>query len=587
MSRSRIGFDSARRVSAAVETLSVNTGLSISTGDASSGAPRRVGVIDVGTNSIRLIVAESRDEGGYRVIDDEKVTTRLGQDLHMSGVLSRDAMDRSAQAIARLREIAEGQRVDELRAIATSAVREAANGGTFVDMVHESAYLKLDVISGVEEARLAFESAQHAFELRAINAAVIDVGGGSTEIVVSVKGVVEDIVSLPIGAVVVTERFGTAETDDAALHDEMAAFIDGELKSALRRPSAPIDVVIGSGGTFTTLANICLRRDPATVTEGPPPSVRGFELRRSELRQRLEWIRSVPPSQRSRIAGLRSDRADIILAGLTIIDRTMKRLRCKRARVHDKGIRDGLIRRMLPDRAKGEIPAPVSKSQAALRLARSCRFEANHSEHVARLALDIFDQVRAQDPCPDDGWATEENRELLEAAALLHDIGYLVNYKQHHKHSYHLVVHSELEGYTHREIEIVANVCRYHRRSCPKVSHKAYARLAPRDRKIVRALGGILRVADGLDRTHTQSVKAVRVLFDGDRVVFLIACDDDPSVNLWGGENKADLFERVFGAEISEWEHVADIKRLRPAIARGRRSSKRGAGKGGSEREAS
>lgn len=238
----------------------------------------------------------------------------------------------------------------------------------------------------------------------------------------------------------------------------------------------------------------------------------------------------------------------------------MKRLRVKRLRVHDRGIRDGMIRRMLPESpaSDGRV-APMGKREAAHRLARSCRFESNHCEHVARLALEIFDQTRAQDPCASIGWATDETRELLEAAALLHDIGYLVNYKQHHKHSYHLVVHSELEGFTHRELEIVANVCRYHRRSCPKMSHQPYARLSGKDREIVRALAGILRVADGLDRTHTQSVTGVRVKLIADRVIFFIDCEDDPSVNLWGGENKADLYERFFDVKISEWEHTGQL----------------------------
>lgn len=525
---------------------------------ASPGEPRRVGVIDIGTNSIRLIVAESGDSGGYRIIDDEKITSRLGQDLHHKGALTREAMERSAEAIARLREIADGHKIDELRAVATSAVREASNGGAFVDLVDEAAYLKIEVISGLEEARLAYESVQHAFDLSAINAAVVDVGGGSSEIVISVKGVIEDIVSLPIGAVVVTDRFSAGAADPIGRrYEDMVEHLDRELKKVLRRPPAPIDVVIGCGGTFTTLANICLRRDLNTPQGAPPPSVRGFELRRSELRSRLEWIRATPIQQRTRIPGLRADRADIIVGGLTIIDRVMKRLRVKRLRVHDKGIRDGVIRRMLPAGAGGaDGVSPLPKRESALRLAKSCRFEASHCEHVAELALAIFDQTRAQDPCPGDGWATDENRELLEAAALLHDIGYLVNYKQHHKHSYHLVVHSELEGFTHRELEIVANVCRYHRRSCPKPTHEHYARLSSKDRKIVKALSGILRVADGLDRTHTQSVTGVTVRLIADRVIFLIDCEDDPSVNLWGGENKADLYERCFGVGISQWEHT-------------------------------
>lgn len=528
-----------------------------------SDQPPRIGVLDIGTNSIRLVVAEPWESGGYRIIDDEKISTRLGQGLHQTGALDPEAMERSAEAIGKLREIAEGHRTQELRAIATSAVREASNGGAFVDLVHDVAYLKIEVISGLEEARLAYESAQHAFDLSAINAAIVDVGGGSTEIVISVKGVIEDIVSLPIGAVVLTERFKDGSPkSQGRRHEDMAEYLDRELKSALRRPPAPIDFIIGCGGTFTTLANICLRRNLNNPLGTPPPSVRGFELRRSELRNRLDWVRSIPLDQRTRIAGLRTDRADIIVGGLAIIERTMRRLRVKRLRVHDRGIRDGMIRRLLPDQTVGAgVVAPLSRHESAMRLAKSCRYESNHCLHVAHLALEIFDQTNAQDTRSRDRWATDETRQLLEAAALLHDIGYLVNYKQHHKHSYHLVVHSELEGFTHRELEIVANVCRYHRRSCPKSTHQQYAKLTPKDKKIVQALSGILRIADGLDRTHTQSVTGVNLKLIGDRMLFLIECEDDPSVNLWGGENKADQYERYFGIAVSQWEHATPIDR--------------------------
>jgi exopolyphosphatase/guanosine-5'-triphosphate,3'-diphosphate pyrophosphatase len=182
------------------------------------------------------------------------------------------------------------------------------------------------------------------------------------------------------------------------------------------------------------------------------------------------------------------------------------------------------------------------------RFAAKCNYEKPDSEHVATLSLRIFDQMRER-LAESAAWLfTDENRQLLEGAALLRDIGYLVNYARHHKHTYHLIVHSDIGGFAPREVEIIANVARYHRRALPKKSHPNFQNLSADDRKIVRGLAAILRIADGLDRTHTQSVTDVHVeLHDGD-AAFVIASPTSPAVNIWGAERKARLFEQVFGA---------------------------------------
>jgi exopolyphosphatase/guanosine-5'-triphosphate,3'-diphosphate pyrophosphatase len=239
---------------------------------------------------------------------------------------------------------------------------------------------------------------------------------------------------------------------------------------------------------------------------------------------------------------------------VAILERFMKRLGVDRLRAHDRGIRDGVIREMIRSLTPGQrSPSHLGRVKTARMFAQSCRFDEAHAEHVVALSLSMLDQLAKGS---EEAWASAESREMLHVAGLLHDVGYLIGHSKHHKHSYHLIVHSELDGFSHRQLEVAANLARYHRGSMPKMRHAGYARLSKDDRKIVRRLGAILRIAVGLDRTHTQSVKGVRVAMGRDRVTFELTANEDPSVNIWEAERKSDLLEREFGFEAREWTHV-------------------------------
>lgn len=516
---------------------------------------RRLAAIDVGSNSIRLIVAETTGSGSYRVIDDEKEIARLGHGLEETGALDPANIERSVDAIARMKDIASGYGVERIRAIATAAVREATNGQTLIDLVAQRAGLDLVIISAEEEARLAHQSVANAFDLRAMTCAVVDIGGGSTEIVTSVDGVIGNVFTLPLGAVRLTERFGACDDATGRQYMAMRRYVSEQLRERLPRTEPAPSLIFGSGGTFTTLASVSMQRSSDAGADMLPFTVGGHEMQRDEVRHTLDWLRKMPVAERSGVAGLSTDRADIIVAGVLIIDKVMKRFGVNRLRVHDRGIRDGLLLSMVDELGLGRRPsdgAQVDRLRAARRFAASCRYEERHSEQVARLAVRLFDDLAGlsgEAPADESDWRSPINRELLEAAAVLHDVGYLINYSRHHKHSYHLIAHSDMPGYTNRQREIVANVARYHRRSHPKQKHAAYARLSREDQAIVRRLSALLRIADGLDRTHTQSVGEVRAEVIGPRVVFRVTARDGAEVNIWGAERKADLFEEVFELE--------------------------------------
>ena len=263
----------------------------------------------------------------------------------------------------------------------------------------------------------------------------------------------------------------------------------------------------------------------------------------------------MPLRERARGAGLNPDRADIIVAGLL--------------RVHDEGIRAGLLYEMVdafnqtaPRKSSGDRPDRLRAVQA---FASSCHHDHRHAEHVAHLALRLFDELAAARVDESNGWSTPANRELLHAAALLHDVGYLINYSKHHKHSHHLIIHSGLSGFSRRELSIVANIARYHRGARPKRKHSHFAQLNPADQDLVNRLAGIIRVAVGLDRSHAQRISDVVVHLDRDEAVIESVAEEEPDVELWGARRKSRLFSRIFDHQPRfVWRQAASASSHKP-----------------------
>jgi exopolyphosphatase/guanosine-5'-triphosphate,3'-diphosphate pyrophosphatase len=517
-----------------------------------SARSTRVATIDVGTNSIRLMVAEARPDGTYRLLDDEKVVSRLGRGSSKSGSLDVEAMKDSSQAIARMKAIADGYSVNILRAVATCAVREADNRDDFLRLVRHESGVDLEVISAAEEARLAFLSVASAFDIRDESVAVADVGGGSTEVVLSTGGMVQRICPLPLGAVRITEMFAEEETTPEIRLKRMRRRIRRVVKDAIPKPEVPARVMIGTGGTFTALAYIdARRRHRRNERLQRPVSVRGYEVSLAEVRRRMEWLNSMSLTDRRAVPGLSPDRAEIIVAGLAIIEEVAKRLAVGVVRVHDRGIRDGLLLKMtlelFPETARS-LGSP-DRVRSVRMFAEQCHYEHKHCEHVTKLALEIFDQLGEMLPDSYTWFRDPAWREILMVAAVLHDVGYHINYTRHHRHSYHLIVHSELDGFNHHELELVANVARYHRKAHPKSSHDGFGKLPRSDQDAVLALSAVLRIADGLDRAHAGNVQAVRCEPKPGTMWFIVNARKEPEVDIWGAARKSRLFYKVTGLE--------------------------------------
>jgi len=499
----------------------------------------RLAAIDIGSNSVRLMVAEPLREGNYRILDEEREPTRLGRALNSTGRLDPEAIELTLAALRRFQQIAAGFQVDELRTIATCAVREATNGPEFCRRAKKELGIEIDVISSEKEARLAFYSVRRAFDLSGKNVIVADIGGGSTELILASGNVIESTFTTPLGAVRLTEMFNSDGGVTEGDFERLCKTIDHQLRKSVRKPFFAPHLLIGSGGTFTSLGEMMM----AAKGQIGLPS-RGYTVSHAELSHLLDRLRKMPLKSRRGVPGLTPDRADIIVAGLTVIDRIMRQFRVNLLQVHNRGVRDGLVLTMIDQNLGTPSQDPHDRAAAVERFAAACSGEQEHGRQTARLAGRIYSQMIEPfklDPA---------DQPLLEAAGRLQDVGYLINYDQHHKHSYHLILHSGLAGFQPRELELIANVARYHRGAKPKKKHANFHQLSAEDQARVRRLAAILRLAGGLDRSHTGQVRDVELKRDGDCVEFVVTAPENPEVDLWGARRRAKMFEKVFDTSL-------------------------------------
>ncbi|BCR06807.1 exopolyphosphatase [Desulfuromonas versatilis] len=502
--------------------------------------PPRLAAIDIGTNSIRCIIVEIVENGDFRILDDEKAMVRLGEGLYASGAISGGAWERAREALLRMRKIMDGLGVETIEAVATSAVRKAANGAEFLVAMERETGIGVRLIDGEEEAELAALSAWHHFDMANARYLLVDIGGGSVEVVSAVGRHIEEITSLELGAVFLTEHFLAADPIPDKELSHLRKHIRQQLRAALDPADFPVRYLIGSGGTMTTIAGMVKAGRKERYD-----SVHGYEVLHSEIVHLLAMLARKTCKERRSLPGLSPERADIIVAGVAVVDELMRLSGTNLLKVNERGIREGLILKSLQKHGYLERRRTVRDWRTSVQdFARSCHVDEGHGEQVAKLALQLFDALAQPFSL------AERERQLLEAAALLHDVGYFISYSAHHKHSYHLIRYASLFDFSPREKELIANLARYHRKALPKKKHEGFAGLGREDQALVKRLGGILRLADGLDRRRSGAVSALQCeLADGALRVRLEGAED-LSVELYGGQVKGDLFEQAFGCRL-------------------------------------
>jgi exopolyphosphatase / guanosine-5'-triphosphate,3'-diphosphate pyrophosphatase len=498
-----------------------------------------VGFIDIGTNSIRLLLVRLHSNQSFTVLSQRKEVVRLGEGEFETQTLQRKPMQRAVLVCRMFRDMAESFDVDEIIAVATSATREAANRRKFLRMLQRETGLDVKVISGHEEARLIYLGVASGIKIDG-QAFFIDIGGGSTEVVVGDQHTYSYIDSLRLGAIRLTHRF--LENHTGPVSEEMYARIqnyvrDSSIRTLQELKNYPLDMAAGSSGTIENLADI------AILAALGRRRMMDDVMTHKQLRRVVKMMCELPLEERRKVPGINPERADIIIAGAAIIDTFMEELGIHGIRISERGLRDGLLVEYLT-RQSGQFPVELSyRAQSIIRLGRSQGFDEEHGRHIANLSLQLFDSSR-QNGLHSLG---DHERELLEFSALLHDVGVSLSYANHQAHSYYFIRNAELLGFDETEVSIMAATTLFHRKRFPRKKHPEFASLGKRARRVVRSLSVFLGIAESLDRSHQQLIREVNLEPVGeDKALLTLYSSQEIPLEMWGVEYHRSAFRQVF-----------------------------------------
>ncbi|HKR14143.1 MAG TPA: Ppx/GppA phosphatase family protein [Pyrinomonadaceae bacterium] len=510
----------------------------------------KLAAIDIGSNSIKLAVVDAVDSNSFAVLTRGKDAVRLGHETLRKHKLSREAIERAVGCIQRYKTIAETHQADEIVAVATASVREAKNAADFIREVEQKTGLRVEVLSGVEEARLIGLAASHGCGARGATNINIDIGGGSTEISLCRNGASLFLLSLKLGAVRLTEQYLSS---DPPKEKELAS-LKAEVHAAFDRPrrelhQAPWQYATGTSGTIIAIGQ-ALRGTNATKNDRKNPTVQPTEteISLSQLAALSSKLSQMDPAARRALPGISSQRSEIIIAGSCILEEAMRALGINVIRTCDWSLREGVIIDSLRDLEDESRPAPNFADQklaAVHAVGRRFGYEETHARQVAKLAEKIFDSLAASENL------SRHHRTLMLSAALLHDIGYHIAHESHQKHALYLIRNSELTGFSEAERAVIANIARYHRGPLPKKRHGEYAALSLADRELVNKLAGIVKLADALDRSHDSRVHDLNCKVGPGEFHVELRSLTDCENEILEADRKRDLFEQAFNRTLS------------------------------------
>lgn len=507
----------------------------------------KLAAIDIGSNSIKLVVVDAAATDSFAVLARDKEVVRLGRETLRKGRLPQEAIERAIACLQRFRTAAEIHKADVITAVATAPLREASNSSQFIKQVEKVTGIRVEVLSGVEEARLIGLAASRGCANRSAINLNIDIGGGSTELSLFRNGTPLSLFSMRVGAVRLTERYLRS---DPPKPKELAT-LKAEIYAAFQRPARELKLVkwqraSGTSGTILALgAALTAQKSKSNELKQLPAQPAEADIPLSQLAQLNTKLSGMTQTARRSLQGISSQRAEIIIAGGCILEAAMKALRINSLRTCDWGLREGVIIDYLQeyeDEAR-TTPIPDFADQKLLEVhavGRRFGYEETHARQVAKIAEELFDCLAETEKL------SRHQRTLMLAGALLHDVGYHIAHESHQKHTLYLIVNSELTGFSEVEKSVIANIARYHRGQLPKESHKEYAALNAADRDSVAKLGGIVRLADALDRSHDSRVTDLDCRVETGVLRIGLKAVSDCSNELVEVERKKDLFEKAF-----------------------------------------
>jgi exopolyphosphatase / guanosine-5'-triphosphate,3'-diphosphate pyrophosphatase len=505
---------------------------------------KRVAAIDLGTNSFHAVIVDIFPDGSFYTIDKLKEMVLLAE-KGFENSLSEDAMQRAVDALKRIKTLCDHQGTEKILAYATSAIREAENGGELIQRVIDEVGIKIVAIPGRVEAELIGLAVQHGVKMPRTPSMIMDIGGGSVEFLIADKKKFYYVTSLKLGVARMTAKFVDNDPITQKEIEQLQHYYRQQLSEvaqsfALHRGS----FLIGSSGTMENIALMIANRNKTF----PSLTVNELAFTSDDFFEFYDDVIKMNYSQRANLKGLDEKRNNLLPAGLILVDYILHNFGIKKVKISSQALREGIILRYI-DRELEELRevdvVPDPRRRSVLELAHKCEWHEKHSKHVAKIALLIFDQFN------DELELTNTDRELLEYAAYLHDIGYHISHRKHHKHALYIIRNADLKGFRENEIEIIANVARYHRRSTPKPRHHHFEKLDETDKLRVKKLSAIMRIADGLDRSHYQNVRAVDFVKNGQETIIKINTEADPQLEIWGAMRKNLLFEEMTGRKLS------------------------------------
>lgn len=514
-----------------------------------------LGAIDIGTNSIHMVVVKiDTSLPSFSIIAKEKDTVRLGDRDPKTGNLTQEAMARSLAALSRCKDLAASLNVDKLIAVATSATRESPNGEAFLAEIAAKLGIKVDLISGQEEARRIYLGVLSGMEFKNEPHVIIDIGGGSTELILGDGKEARYLSSTKVGAVRLAKKFITSDPISEKEYIAISAYVRGMLERAVDGIWQNLEIhetprLVGTSGTIETLAIV-----HALTTQGSEPNpLSGYQVSRTDLERVVKRLVKLTYKERADFPGISDKRAEIIVPGAIILLEAMKMLKLDYITICERALREGVIVDWMLSqgyienrlRYQGEV-----RKRNIYKIARKYSVDLEYAERVAKFALDIFAQTKGilHD------WGDSE-RELLEAAAILHNCGLYINHSAHHKHSYYLIRNAEILGFTEIEIELIANIARYHRKSKPKKKHEQYQKLSKINQAKVSQLSAILRIASALDRRMIGAIKSLNCIFKPAKQELILELTpanvrDDCALELWNLNYKKDIFEQEYNVKL-------------------------------------
>ncbi len=507
----------------------------------------RIAAIDIGTNSLHMIIVRTRPDGSYEIIGRERDMVRLGTGGLDGRPLTNATMAAAVQTLTRFKRLAESRHVDQMVVVATSAVREAPNGGAFLRQVQRETSLRPRIISGQEEARLIHLAAMHAVNVGTSRAVVIDIGGGSVELSLGTAQGPELTRSYRLGVIRLSERFVRSDPLSRADERRLSRHISpqiGDFRQSLA--DRRFDRVIGTSGTILSLGALAIGR--ANGASSRDASIHHQRVSASAVHALRKKLVGMTLADRLRLPGLDPRRADLVVAGAVLLDLILSEIGAEELTLCDMSLREGVVLDFI-SRHQSDIERldryPDIRRRSAIALAERCAYSPEHANQVQHLSRSLFAQTRrahALDP---------RAGEWLEFAALLHDIGEHISYENHHRHSCYLIKNGDLRGFEPSEVETIALAARYHRGATPKKSHQELGALPRRQRDLVRWLAALLRVAESLDRSHGQVIESLKLNFTGRSPELRLRARDDAELERWAAQRNIGALEDLVGAPIA------------------------------------